>query len=185
MVSLDGRGRVIAFGEGPGLTTVISVCPESERMVEVAVPPESDTNRDPLLTVRSLDRLAIQEQVPLPGFGPSGGVYRGVEAVVCRDATADDVVLFVREDSPDYQSRIVELRGARWKTLWRGTATHGAFRADGRLAYVTSGRRGIDLLVVELTANPPRVRSVARIPEDPASLAIGPGGAPHRRRLVP
>jgi hypothetical protein len=38
MLSLDGRGRIVALGAGPGLTTMIAVCPGSERVAEVSVP---------------------------------------------------------------------------------------------------------------------------------------------------
>jgi hypothetical protein len=128
------------------------------------------------VAVRTVGGLALEREVPLPGFGPSDGVYREVEALTCNDAAARNLVLFVREDSPNYHSRVVRLRGTDMTTLWEGTATHGAFHANGRLAYLTGGRRGTDLLAVDLAANPVTERRVATIPEDPGPLAVNMQG---------
>jgi hypothetical protein len=176
VLSLDRRGRVVAFGGGQGLTTVIAVCPGGQRMVEVSRPAQPTSPVVPVLTVRRVFGLAIEAEIPLPGFGPEGGVYREVEALSCRDSAGHDVVMFVREESPDYHSRIVRLRDTERLTMWEGTATHGAFHAEGRLAFVAGGRRGTDLMAVDLTAEPPVPRPVTTLPPDSGPLVVNAGG---------
>lgn len=73
VLSLDGRGRIVAFGGGQGLTTVIAVCPGSELVAEVSVPPESATTRDPVLAVRDLATLAIERESRSRAWGPPMG----------------------------------------------------------------------------------------------------------------
>lgn len=172
VLSLDERGRVVAFGAGQGETTVLAVCPGSERLTEVFVPPESATTRDATVAVRSVNGLSVEREVPLPGSGPAGGVYREVEALLCRDEAARDLLVFVRGDSPDYLSRILQVRGSESATLWEGTATHGAFRPDGRFAYVTAGRQGADLVAIDVAADPVTDRRITAIPEHPGALAV-------------
>lgn len=96
--------------------------------------------------------------------------------MTCRDAVAQDLVLFVREESPDYHARIIRLQGSESAALWEGTATHGVFHAGGRLAYVTGGRRGTDLVAVDLTAEPVTQRRLATLPEDPEALSVSSDG---------
>jgi hypothetical protein len=176
VLSLDGSGRVVAFGTGQGQATVLAVCPGAERVAEVFVPPESATTWDAAVAVRSVGGLVIERDVPLPGSGPAGGVYRAVEALTCRDSAALDLLAFVREESPDYQSRIIQVRGTDTITLWKGTATHGSFHPQGHLAYVTGGRQGTDLVAVDLRADPVTERPIATIPEYPGGLAIDQEG---------
>lgn len=176
VLSLDDRGRVIAFGAGQGQTTVLALCPGAERVVEAFVPPESSPMRDAALAVRRVSDLAIEREIPLSGSGPADGVYREVEALTCRDPAAGDLIVFVREDSPDYRSRIDRVRGTKTTTLWEGTATHGAIHPNGRLAYVTGGRQGADLVALDLTANPVTKRRVATIPEYPAPPSVAASG---------
>ncbi|MGH9003883.1 MAG: hypothetical protein ACRDYV_12215, partial [Acidimicrobiia bacterium] len=175
VLALDAQGRVVAFGAGAGLTTVISVCPGGKRMVEVSVPAEPPIV--PVLTVRQVETMAIEAEMALHGFGPENGVYREVETVACRDGAGSDLVLFVREESPDYQSRIVRLRGTEQVVLWKDAATHGVFDASGRGALVAGGRTGTELMAVDLVEQPGTARPVTALPCPPGRLSLSATGA--------
>ena len=182
MVSLDGLGRVIAYGNGDGVATDIAFCPGAGRVAEVYSPPHGGPSPSgPGIAVRTSDGLEVIWERLLGGDGGPDGA--SIADVDCLDRDGGTVlVLAVRHNYSETQTthRALVLSYSRQgeaDVLWQGEATTGVFSADGRAAYLNGGNDGRDLQVVEL-ADPagPSARAVGRLPAGTGALTISPGG---------
>ncbi len=157
LVALDARGRLLAYGAGPGTTSSVAVCPGGRRLVEAVA-----DGRRAWLAVRRLSDLRV-----LRRLGGSGG------SLHCRDRWARDLLAMTySEDEPVARSRLQRLRGGRWRTVHRGTASDAAYTR--RVAYLNEGRWGRDLVAVDLRTG--RERPLGRVPEFSRAAAVSPDG---------
>jgi hypothetical protein len=186
MVSLDGQGRVIAYGTGHGNVTKIDFCPGGTDLVEVYTSPGEHSYYRPGVARRSTtDLTVVWERFLSSEEQPN---YVAVDDVACADPDSGEVLaLLVEERYTDSgearrEVRIVAYgRDVEPRLLWRGEGTTGTFTADGRAAFVNGGRDGRDLLRLDLaTPTGATVRSLVRLPAGTGPLALSPDG----RRLA-
>lgn len=181
MVSLDGLGRVIAYGGGDGIGTDIAFCPGAGRVAEAYSPPYGTSPPGPGVAVRTSHGLDIVwERLLGDDGGPDGS---SIADVACVDRDGGTVlVLAARHDyseTPTRHRALVLAYGPRGEAdvLWQGAATTGTFSADGRAAYLNGGHDGRDLQVVGLTDPAgPSARTLGRLPAGTGALAISPDG---------
>ncbi len=182
MVSLDGLGRVIAYGGGDGIATDIAFCPGAGRVAEAYSPPYGGpSSPGPGVAVRKSDGLdVVWERLLGADGGPDGA---SIADVACLDRDGGTVlVLAVRhnysETSVSHRALVLAY-GPRGEAdvLWQGEATTGTFSADGRAVYLNGGNDGRDLQAVEL-ADPagPSAQTLGRLPAGTGALTISPGG---------
>ena len=181
MVSLDGLGRVIAYGGGDGNATDIAFCPGADRIAEAYSPPYGPSSPGPGVAVRTSDGLdVVWERLLGADGGPDGA---SIADVACVDRDGGTVlVLAVRHNYSETPTRHRALvlafnRQGEPDVLWQGEATTGTFSADGRAAYLNGGNDGRDLHVVELTDPAgPSARTLGRLPAGTGALTISPDG---------
>jgi hypothetical protein len=182
MVSLDGLGRIIAYGNGGGVATDIAFCPGAGRIAEAYSPPYGGTSPSgPGVAVRTSDGLeVVWERLLGEDGGPDGA---SIADVACLDRDGGTVlVLAVRhnysETAVSHRALVLAYgRQGEADVLWQGEATTGTFSADGRFAYLNGGIDGRDLQVVELT-DPAgsSARTLGRLPAGAGALTISPDG---------
>ena len=185
MVSLDGLGRVIAYGGGDGIVNDIAFCPGGTRVAEAYSPPSSNqSSAGPGVAVRTSHRLEVVWERPI---GADGGPSDATIAdVACADRDGGTVlVLAVRhvytETTVRHHALILAIAGQKEPdVLWQGEATTGTLSADGRTAYLNGGAEGRDLQLVDLADPSAAVRTLGRLPAGTGSLTIAPDG----RRLA-
>ncbi len=181
MVSLDGLGRVIAYGGGDGIATDIAFCPGAGRVAEAYSPPYGTSSPAPGVAVRTSDGLeVVWERLLGDDGGPDGA---SIADVACLDRDGGTVlVLAVRHNDSETPTRhralvLAYSRQGEADVLWQGEATTGTFSSDGRAVYLNGGNDGRDLQVVEL-ADPagPSARTMGRLPAGTGALTISPDG---------
>ena len=160
LAALDARGRVLAYGRGPGLPTAVEVCPGSRRLVEVV-----DVGRRREAVVRRLPDLRALRSFRLPS---SEGMV-----VECLDRAGRDVLVLANNyDEPVARGRLLRFAGARRRLLARGTAVDMA--VSGHVAYLETGRWG--RVIVSLDLRTGARRTVATVPPIPGELVVSPDG---------
>jgi hypothetical protein len=182
MVSLDGQGRIIAFGTGAGNVSDIGFCPGGTLLVEAFSSPNESSYHNPGVAIRSTSDLTVVWERFL---ARNGERYTAIADIACRrqDGGAGEVLAIVVEQfstdtSVRYETRILLFgRDGEPHQLWQGDATGGTFSADGTAAYLSGGPEGRQLLHVD-TANlaSPAVRTLAELPANIGTLALSPGG---------
>ncbi|HZI37561.1 MAG TPA: hypothetical protein VFF24_04595, partial [Acidimicrobiia bacterium] len=185
MVSLDGLGRVMAYGGGDGIATDIAFCPGAGRVAESYSPPYGTPSPGPGIAVRTSDGLdVVWERLLGDDGGPDGA---SIADVACLDRDGGTVVVLAlrhtySETSTRHRALILAYgRQGEADVLWQGEATTGTLSADGRTAYLNGGNDGSDLQVVELSDPAgPSARSLGRLPDGTGALTISPDG----RRLA-
>lgn len=181
MVSLDGLGRVVAYGGGDGIATDIAICPGGDRLAEAYTPPSGPSSDGPGVAVRTSDGLDVVWERLVGADGGPGDT--SVADVACLGRDGGTVlalaVRHVYSETPARHRALVLAFGRQGEpdVLWQGEATTGTFSPDGRAAYLNGGADGRDLLLVEL-ANPagPATRTLGRLPAGTGALAIAPDG---------
>jgi hypothetical protein len=166
LLTLDARGRTLAYGRGGGRTLLVSVCPGRGRLVELV----STTSRTgTLLVVRETRTLRMlrRQALRLPTF-------RYPQRLRCEDPVGASVVLLARggRDSPT-RSAVYRIRESRLRTIWEGSAYDAALGPS--TAYLSAGRRGRQLLALDLSTR--RVRLVAKLPATATMLEVDDGEA--------
>ena len=182
MVSLDGHGRVIAYGNGDGIATDIAFCPGDGRVAEAYSPLSGGpSSPGPGVAMRTSDGLdVVWERLLGDDGGPDGA---SIADVACADRDGGTVlVLAVRHNYSETQTThralvLAYSRQGEADVLWQGEAPTGTFSADGRLVYLNGGNDGRDLQVVDL-ADPagPSARTLGRLPAGLGALTISPDG---------
>lgn len=178
MVSLDGLGRVVAYGGGDGIVNDIAFCPGGARVAEAYSPPYNQSSPGPGVAVRTADGLdVVWERL----IGADGGSSDATVAdVACAERHGGTVlVLAVRhvytETTALHHALILAIAGQKEPdVLWQGDATAGTFTADGRSAYLNGGAEGRSREPGHFTADGRRSR--------PRRLRLLPDGAVERPR---
>jgi hypothetical protein len=182
MVSLDGFGRVIAYGGGDGLATDIAFCPGGDRLAEAYSPPYGGPSSEgPGVAVRTAGSLEVVWERLIGADGGPGDAL--VADIACTDRDGGTVlVLAVRhvytETTTRHHALIMSFgRHGEPDVVWQGDATTGTLTADGHTAYLNGGADGQELQLVDL-ANPggPATRTLGRLPAGTGTLTIGPDG---------
>ena len=184
-VALDAQGRVAGVGTGPGATLAVAVCPDRHRVVELFAV-EQDGGADTFgITVRRLDTMASEVERLLPELAPDPAAGTGpvrAEALACRGAGGEDVVLFVRSGSGAGETgRFVHVvSGQAPVTLWEGAAPRAAaFGPNGATAYLNLAPQGEEVAALALDT-PGEPRPVVRVPAGSGPMVVSPDG----RRLA-
>ncbi|MDQ3947347.1 MAG: hypothetical protein M3357_19750 [Actinomycetota bacterium] len=182
VLSLDGRGRVIAYGPGDGAVTDIGFCPGSSALAEAyTLDPGWSSGGVSGLAVRTAGDLAVVAQQQIDRAHPG---HVALTDIACLDPEAADVLAFVVDESHQngearYRGRVLSwgARRDRIREVWAGPAQAGVFTPDGTSAYVNSGPDGRDLLRIDLTdLDRPAVRSLVQLPVGTGPLALAPSG---------
>jgi hypothetical protein len=136
LAALDAEGGLLAYGAGRGDAVHVSVCPRSDRVVELAY-----DERRPWIAVRRLRDMAIlfERRFPLPGRP---------RRVQCNDDRGEAVTVAV--DRPrGRDDLIVALDRGRPSVTWRSRSR--AIELAGDFAFVDEGkRRGMRAVNVSL-----------------------------------
>jgi hypothetical protein len=161
-LALDARGRTLAYGLGRGEGMLLSECPGSRRVAEVAA-----DRGGVLLGVRRVRtfRLAWERRL-----SPSS---HGVEALQCRDSRGTDIFAFLRRsDGFARGARLVRVRPSGETTLWRGSALSAGF--SGAHAYISAGGDGSRLIRIDVRSG--RAAPLGRVPPYSGSFVPSPNG---------
>jgi hypothetical protein len=181
MVSLDGRGRIIAFGDGAGNVSDIGFCPGGELLAEAFSLPNEASYHNPGVAIRSTaDLTVVWERLVGADGGPDS---TSVADVACLDRDGGTVlalaVRHIYSETPIRHRALVLAftRQGEPDVLWQGEATTGTFSGDGRTAYVNAGADGRDLQLIDLDGpSGPATRTLGRLPAGTGALTIAPGG---------
>ncbi|HKY75600.1 MAG TPA: hypothetical protein VJS45_05650, partial [Acidimicrobiia bacterium] len=125
MVSLDGMGRIIAYGGGDGMATDIAFCPGAGRIAEAYTPPYGGpSSPGPGVAVRTSDGLdVVWERLLGDDGGPDGAA---ISDVACADRDGGTVlVLAVRHNYSETQTShralvLAYSRQGEADVLWQG-----------------------------------------------------------------
>lgn len=142
LLTLDGEGRTLAYGEGSGRTGLVSFCPGRQRLAELAY-----SGGGTKLVIRRTATLRIVRRQPvvLPG-------QRYAQRLRCADAAGTSALLFARGPSGDSpaKSAVYRVRSGRIDPLWGGAAFDAALTSS--VAYLSAGPTGRTLLRVDLAS---------------------------------
>lgn len=160
-LTLDARGRTLAYGLGRGPTSLLSPCPGGARIAELA---RSDAGVGPNgrieLAVRETTSLLVvrRQALDLPG-------WRFADALSCEDDAGSSIVVFASWAGDAAQrAALYRVRGGRLTTIWRGTAFLS--HLDARVAYLRAGFTAAEVVRVDLRSG--RATRLVRIPLSPA-----------------
>ena len=182
MLSLDGQGRVIAYGPGDGAVTHIGFCPDGDALAEAyTLDPGWSSGGVSGMAVRTAGDLAVIRQQEIDREEPG---HVALSDIACRDAGAAEVLAFVVDESHPggdtrYRGRVLSWgrQRDRIREVWRGPAQAAVFTPDGKTAYVNGGPDGRDLLRIDLTdLTHAAVQPLVRLPAGTGRLALAPSG---------
>ncbi|HYI46062.1 MAG TPA: hypothetical protein VE174_11460 [Actinomycetota bacterium] len=165
-IALDEQGRTLSYGYGEGDAAHLSVCPESERFVEVATMSE----QKPHLVVRDTASMEKVSETELPlGEGFRGQQPRGV---LCRNADASEaIVLSLSYNTRHPNGTIWSVTDGVVKKLYAGTGRN--FDIVGDRVFMREGKKGRLVSYFDLDkGSRARVASVTR----KAGLSVSPNG---------
>jgi hypothetical protein len=181
MLSLDGRGRIVAFGDGAGNVSDLAFCRGNRLVAEAFSSPNEHSYHNPGVAIRrTADLTVVWERSIATGSERS----MSVSDVGCREKSdaGEVLAIAVEQYSTDttvhHEVRVLLIGpdGAP-RELWRGEATGGTFAADGTAAYLSAGPDGRQLLHLDL-ADPahPAARILAELPPEAGAMALSPDG---------
>ena len=164
LLTLDARGRTLAYGRGGGRTGLVSVCPGRQRLAELAY-----TGPGTTVVIRQTATLRVvrRQRVTLPG-------QRYAQRLGCEDHSGASVLVFARGplgDSPA-KSALYRLRPGRMEAIWHGAAFDAALASSS--VYLSAGARGTKLVRVDLATG--RSRELVMLPIGTTGLAVNPAG---------
>lgn len=133
MMTLDARGRTLAYGLGDGTPRAFSVCPGGRRVAEVV-----DTGTGFTVAIRDLPTLRLVRQQPV------GVVY--AEEAACVNASGEQLAVFLSDTAA--RGRLRRITRSSATTIWRGEAFYAAFWKH--LSYVQTIDRETTLVAVDL-----------------------------------
>jgi len=175
--AVDRKAKTVAYGHGTdwSATTHVSVCAGSLAMAEWGYRP-GGTNV-PVLAVRRFDSFedAKVERLPELRIGEPDG--NQLMAISCSDEQGTEVLVAVSDHQGDRTSvsrgRIIRIRDGSLRTLYSGTLQMAAFSRSADKAYITGGRGGEDVMVVDLSSG--RARRIAKIARGSEGFSVSPG----------
>ena len=165
LLSLDRRGRTLAYGRGGGRAALVSFCPGNRRLAELVYTGSGTT----LVTRRTRTlRILRRHTLNLPG-------QRYAQRLACEDRWGSSILVFAHGPSGDSPAKAAIYRVRRGKpvALWQGAAYDAAI--GGSQAYLSAGISGKALLRVDLVTR--RVKRLATLPGATTALAIDTSGA--------
>ena len=175
--AVDRKAKTVAYGNGTDwdATTHVSVCPGSLAMVEWGYRP-GGTNV-PVLAVRRFDRFEDAEMHRLPELRIGEPDGNQLMAISCTAEQGNEVLVAVSDYQGDRaavsRGRIIRIREGSLRTLYSGPVQMAAFSASGDKAYITGGRGGEDVMVVDLSSG--RARRIAKIARGSEGFSLSPG----------
>jgi hypothetical protein len=164
LLTLDARGRTLAYGRGDGRTGLVSVCPGRGLLAELAYLSSGSTVL--IRNARTL-RVVRRQSLRLPG-------QRFAQRLHCVDPGGTQVVVFARRPAGDAPEGSALYRAQRRgvTAIWRGAALDAAFTTSH--AFLSAGSRGVSLVRVALGTG--RARRLATLPIPTATLAVDRSG---------
>lgn len=163
LLTLDGKGRTLAYGRGDGRTGLIAVCPGRRLLAELAY-----TGPDTTLVVRKLATLRVvrRQTLVLPG-------QRYAQRLWCADSRGASAIVFARGPTdPPARSALYSVRAGRLDAIWKGAAFDAALTSSS--AYLSAGIRGATLVRIALATG--RKRTLTTIPAATSALEVDPAG---------
>jgi hypothetical protein len=155
LMALDGRGRIVAYGKGPGATRQVSVCPGSRRVLELV-----DRGGGTRLAVRPLRSMRVLRSVSIP---------RASQTLRCQDPAGRLALVSTYElRGGQTVARVLRVRGHRVQLV--GMPAGEAVALGRRVAYVAGRDR-----VAALDLATGRTRTVGRVRWG-THIALSPGG---------
>jgi hypothetical protein len=182
MLSLDGLGRVVAYGPGAGTVTDFAFCPGAAWLAEAYTAPGEHSYYRPGVAIRSTTDLAVAWERFLATDEQRYAALADVACLQQGPDTAEVLALVIEDTYTDtrtrHDGRILAFgRDGAPRLLWQGEAADGTFSVDGRMVFVNGGTDGRDLLHVDLTDPAhPKVQTLLQLPAGTGPLAIAPGG---------
>jgi hypothetical protein len=158
LMSVDGRGRTLAYGYGPGEVYDIDVCPGGRRSVETVT-----EGRTGSLVVRDVRSLEILREVPLVE-----AKFPSIYVVACLDQRADHLLAI--DDVGGV--RVHEIVGGEASVVFSSPGRAWGSTIEGGVPYLTlSGRR-----FGRLDVRSGRFQSIVRLPEHTDGARLSPDG---------
>lgn len=160
-LTLDAKGRTLAYGLGTGATTLLSPCPGGQRLAEIA-PIRSDARMRTTyeIAIREATSLRVirRQALKLPGWRFANGLQ-------CEDGLGSSVVIVAGwAGDAALRAAIYRLKGRRLTAVWEGTAFLSSLTA--KVAYLNSGFSAARLVRVDLRTS--RVTRIAWLPRSPS-----------------
>lgn len=133
-MTLDGRGRPLAYGGGEGTTRLLSVCPGSRRVAE-AVFAWNERRKWSLVAVRDLASLDVVGEWRIAEVPVDHRDSPHVVALSCRDPTGRDILVYW--SAGDRVGRLERIRDRDRSVVNEGTPSFSAaFSPAGDELYV-------------------------------------------------
>ena len=185
-IALTRRGKTVAYGLGERWdTSHLSVCPGSLAIAEWGY--ALDGTNVPTLAVRRFDSFDTAKARRLPALRDSEPNFNRLMALSCRDEQGTEVLVAVS----DYQGeraavsrgRIIRIHDGSLRTLYSGTLQMAAFSDSADKAYITGGRGGEDVMIVDLRSG--QARRIAKIPRGSEGLSVSPGETRLGATMIP
>ncbi len=154
--ALDSEGRTLKYGQRPGGSSVGDVCPGSTHFLEV---PWTGKRR---WVVRKTSTFEIVDVVYPP---------RGAWPEQCLADDASRVLVpAIHYDEPISKSKLYRYEDGEFHLLYEGTSS--GFEVVGERVYLTEGRYGRKIRVLDLTTGTKSF--VARVPRYAQGVAVSP-----------
>jgi hypothetical protein len=155
LMALDGRGRIVAYGEGQGATRQVSVCPGSRRVLELV-----DRGRGARLAIRTMRSMRVLRSVSIP---------RASQTLRCQDPAGRLALVSTYElRRGQTVARVLRVRGPRVEMV--GVLAGEAVALGSGVAYAAGRDR-----VAALDLATGRTRSVGQV-QWGTQIALSPGG---------
>ncbi|MGH2783728.1 MAG: hypothetical protein ACRDJ1_00520, partial [Actinomycetota bacterium] len=175
-LGVDRKAKTVSYGHGADwdATTHLSVCPGSLAMAEWGY--RTGGTNVPVLAVRKFDDFEDAEAHRLPELRDSEPDFNRLIALSCSDERGTEVLVAVSDGQGEHDAvsrgRIIQIRNGSLKTVYSGTLQMAAFSRSVDKAYITGGRGGEDVMVVDLSTG--RARRIARIARGSGGLSLSP-----------
>lgn len=157
LMSLDGQGRTLAYGDGDGLAVDVDLCPGSRRVVEGA-----RIARLGLVVLREVPSLEVLRRTEVVSGPRSPWVD-----VACLSRSGNRIVAIERHGGEHW---VHELRGNDDRVVWHGAAR--SVTIDGGRVLVLDGRQ-----LSSLGLRTGRLAPLTTVPAGASALAVSPDGS--------
>ncbi len=170
VISLDEKGRTIAYGEGGRDARIVETCPGGTHLAELG---HSNEDARSHLMIRRTKTLDLISDIELPYFRGKrfGSQYPFSLSCIAKDG--GKVIVFSTDQAMPAKSLFVLYTGQSREVLQEGSALAAEFHGDR--AIVRDGKNAKSLALQEL--RPVRRTAIGRIPgTNPGPFAINAAG---------
>jgi hypothetical protein len=146
VVALDQSGRTLGYGMGEGTVYRLSVCPGSQRFVELV---SRSARTDYVVAVRDTSTLEVIREVEVPGgvLNVPGSPGVNVDDLSCRDKDAEEVLVLVDEwPEGSRKTHVLRVSGQKVEDAFAVAGQYGFFDGDRALLYRGTNPAAIDEL---------------------------------------